>query len=83
LEQEDTKFYMHSNLNIEDRTTSITSSSSNTATCDPYGPTVTLSMMPVRENIQINDKLLLHSTVEPPTADPARETAPKADESGP
>jgi hypothetical protein len=77
---------MHSNLNLEDRTTSITSSSTNTATPDPYGPRATLSVMPTRENIQVNgklplhstvDKLPLHSTVEPQTAGPARETAPK------
>jgi hypothetical protein len=43
-------------------------------------------MMPTRENIQVNgklplqstvDKLPLHSTVEPQTTGPARETAPK------
>jgi hypothetical protein len=48
---------MNSNLNLEDRTTSITSSFTNTATCDPYSPAVTLSMMPTRENIQVNGKL--------------------------
>jgi hypothetical protein len=34
-------------------------------------------MMPTRKNIQVNGKLPLHSTVEPQTAGPARETAPK------
>jgi hypothetical protein len=73
---------MHNDLNLESRTTSnfSSSSSTNTANHDPYGPTATLSMMPARENIQVNDKFQLHSTVEPQTTDPAKETAPKVPE---
>jgi hypothetical protein len=75
---------MHSNLNLEDKTTSKTSSSTNTATHDFYDPTASISMMTAGENTHVRVELSIRL---PPTIlgfeplfVPPRETAPKVSE---